>query len=188
MRQQPNTPKNIYARGADDGLWLGIYLCVLFFSCVGSLSIPMLNVLAFTLIVGVPPMVYFFLRRTHVAAHGMTSFSALWMQGIMMFGCACLIFGAVSYVYLQWVDSTLLIRAIDQAVEAYRAQPSEAASELVHELEMISETPSILSPLNVTFGWMWLGMFSGSILSMIITSVVRLRRVPINTDSQNLNQ
>ena len=108
----PKKTKNIYARGADDGFWLGLYFSVLFGVTVVSLSLPLLNIIAVAMALGVPFLTYFFLRRTHVAAHGMTLFSALWMQGITMFACGCLIFGAVSFTYLRWIDPEFLVRVL----------------------------------------------------------------------------
>ena len=174
--------KNIYARGADDGLWLGIYLCSLFGVCVAALSVDFLNVVAFALIAGVPALIYFFLRRTHVQAHGLTGFSALWMQGIVTFACACLIFGAFSFIYLRWIDPQLILRAINSAIEAFRTTYAEGSSQMIKELEFIAANPILIAPLNLAFGWMWLGMFSGSILSLLVAGLVRLRRVPIRTD------
>lgn len=171
-------PKNIYARGADDGFWLGLYLCALFFLCVGAFTMPALNIVTLVLMAGVPALTYFFLRRTHVAAHGMTVFSALWMQGIVMFACGCLILGAVSFVYLRWLDPGVINRALLEAIKIYEQQPGEAAAETASELRLLAETRGVLTPLNLTFGWMWLGMLTGSILSMIVSVFVRLRRVP----------
>lgn len=169
--------KNLYARGADDGLWLGLYLCTLFLVCAWSLSVAMLNLLALAMIAGVPVLVYVFLRRTYTAAHGLSSFSALWMQGIVTFACGCLIFGAFSFIYLRWIDPGLLTRAIASAIKALQATPVEGSANMVSELEFIAANPVLLAPLNITFGWMWLGMFSGSLLSMLVAIVVRLTRV-----------
>ena len=86
-------PKNIYARGADDGAWMGLYL-VAIFGCLAASSVaPIASVPAVVLMLGVPFLTYYFLRRTHRAAYGLTQFSALWMQGIVMFACGALIFG-----------------------------------------------------------------------------------------------
>lgn len=169
--------KNIYARGADDGFWLGLYLSVLFFLTVFALKVPVLNIAAGAMALGVPFLTYFFIRRTHVAAHGMTVFSALWMQGITMFACGCLIFGAVSFVYLRWIDPGFLVRMLELGVEYYRASPSESAHLLADEFQMIIDSKVIPSALNIAFGWMWLGMFSGSILSMIVAGIVRIKKV-----------
>lgn len=179
MQDTAKRPKNIYTRGADDGFWLGLYLCALFFVCTASLTTAWLNVVAFALMAGVPPLIYFFLRRTHLAAHGMTVFSALWMQGIVTVACGCLILGAISFIYLRWIDPGLIMRALQQAIEVYEATPGEGAEAMAEELRMISNAKAILAPLNVAFGWMWLGMFSGSLLSMLMAGVVKLRRVRV---------
>ena len=83
-----NNVKNIYARGADDGFLLGVYFVVL----------------ASAMAVGVPVVCYIFMRRSQRAAHGLLTFSALWMQGIVTFACGSLIFGAAGLVYLKWID------------------------------------------------------------------------------------
>lgn len=173
----PKKTKNIYARGADDGFWLGLYFSVLFGVTVVSLSLPLLNIIAVVMALGVPFLTYFFLRRTHVAAHGMTLFSALWMQGITMFACGCLIFGAVSFTYLRWIDPEFLVMVLRMGVEFYNASDAEGAQMLASEFQMIIDSKVLPAASDVVFGWMWLGMFSGSILSMFIAAIVRLRKV-----------
>lgn len=173
----PKKIKNIYARGADDGFWLGLYFSMLFGVTVMSLSVPLLNLVAIVMGFGVPFMTYFFLRRTHIAAHGMTVFSALWMQGITMFACGSLIFGAVSFIYLRWIDPGFLLRILQAGVDYYNASSSEGAQMLASEFQMIIDSKMMPSALNVAFGWMWLGMFSGSILSMLVAAVVKSRKL-----------
>ncbi len=56
----PKKTKNIYARGADDGFWLGLYFSVLFGVTVVSLSLPLLNIIAVVMALGVPFLTYFF--------------------------------------------------------------------------------------------------------------------------------
>ena len=169
--------KNIYARGADDGFWLGLYLCVIFALAVASLTVPVLNIPAAAMALGVPFLTYFFLRRAHIAAHGLTVFSALWMQGITMFACGSLIFGAASFVYLRWIDPGFILRVLQTGVDVYNASPSEGAHMLASELQMIINSKAIPSALTVVFGWIWLGMFSGSILSMLTAAIVKLRKI-----------
>ncbi|MDE6528469.1 MAG: DUF4199 domain-containing protein [Muribaculaceae bacterium] len=177
--KSPKKIKNIYARGADDGFWLGLYFSVLFGLAVASLQVPVLNIFAGTMALGVPFLTYFFLRRTHVAAHGMTVFSALWMQGITMFACGSLIFGTLSFVYLRWIDPGFLARVLQAGVDYYSASPAESSQMLASEFQMLLDSKMMPSALNVAFGWMWLGMFSGSVLSMLVAALVKLKKVKI---------
>lgn len=169
--------KNLYARGADDGFWMGLYFCVLFFSAVVALNNPMLNVLAAALALGVPFLTYAFLRRAYVQMRGVCTFSALWMQGIMMFACGCLIFGAATFVYLRWVDPEFIIRVLKMGVEFYSASDAPSSQAVADEFQMIVDSKSIPSALDVVMGWMWLGVFSGSMVSMLVSIFVRLSKV-----------
>lgn len=173
----PKKVKSIYARGADDGFLLGLYLSVLFLLTVAAVYVAFADVLVVAMIIGVPFLTYFFLRRTHVAAHGLTSFSALWMQGITMFACGSLIFGTVSFVYLRWIEPGFLGDVLRMGIDYYRASPVEAANAIADELQSVIDNNAVPSALNVSLGWMWLGMFSGSILSMAVAVVVRIRKV-----------
>lgn len=94
-----------------------------------------------------------------------------------MFACGCLIFGAVSFVYLRWIDPGFLVRMLETGVEYYSASTSESAHILADELQMIIDSKAVPSALNIAFGWMWLGMFSGSILSMVVAGIVRIKKV-----------
>lgn len=169
--------KNIYARGADDGFWLGVYFSALFGLTVTAMSVPLVNIIVGAMVLGVPFLTYFFLRRTHVAAHGMTVFSALWMQGIVMFACGCIILGLVIFVYLRWIDPAFMSRVLQAGLDYYSRLPGEGAKEMYDQLRMIADSNAIPTPLNMAMGWMWLGMFSGSLLSMLVAAVVRLRKV-----------
>lgn len=175
--EAPRGVKNIYARGADDGFWMGLYFTALFGLTVASLDFPAANILAAVMVLGVPFLTYFLLRRTHVAAHGMTVFSALWMQGIVMFGCGSLILGCVSFVYLRWIEPGFMARVLQAGIDYYSAIDSDPARAVADEFRMIVKGNAIPSALNVTMGWMWLGMFSGSLLSMLTAGIVRMRRV-----------
>ncbi|MDE7141610.1 MAG: DUF4199 domain-containing protein [Muribaculaceae bacterium] len=179
MRQEPK-PKTIYARGADDGLWMGLYITAVMALICGSMALPLLQIPAFALALGVPFLTYFFLRRTHVAAHGMTVFSALWMQGIVMFACASLIFGAVAFVYLRYVNPGFIESVFAYLIDFYGQADSEGAQALADELRMVADGNAYPRPAVLVLGEMWSIMFSGSLLSMVVGAVARIRRVPVS--------
>ena len=169
--------KNIYARGADDGLWLGLCLTLAFVLMALSLDFALLNLGAIVLLLGVPFLTYYFLRRTHVAAYGLTTFSALWMQGITMFACASVILGLGSFVYLRWIDSGFMMRALDMGIEYYSELSSETAVVMADELRMIADSGAVPAPSTIVMVWMWMTMFSGSVLSMVVAGLVKAGKV-----------
>lgn len=175
---KPHKPKSIYARGADDGLWLGIIFIAIFALAAASLTVQWVNVLVILLAVSVPFYVYSRLRSTYLAAHGLTTFSALWMQGIMMFAAASLLLGLASFVYMRFVRPDFIVDVIRFGAEFYGSLNDESSQELAREFNSIIENNLVPAPRDVVLMWMWGAVFSGSILSMIDATLVRMRRVP----------
>ncbi len=179
MRQEPK-PKTIYARGADDGLWMGLYITAAVALIGGSVAVPVLSIPGFAAALGVPFLTYFFLRRTHVAAHGMTVVSALWMQGLVMFACASLIFGAIAFVYLRYVNPGFVAMVFEYLADFYRQTGDEGAGALADELQTVIDKNAYPRPAVIVIGEMWSVMFSGSLLSMVVGALARIKRVPVS--------
>lgn len=179
MPQQPK-PKTIYTRGADDGLWMGLYISAAMALIVGSIYMTALQIPSIVVALGVPFLTYFFLRRTHVAAHGMTVFSALWMQGIVMFACASIVFGGVAFVYLRFVNPDFIHELLVYLASFYDSVDDANAKAIGDELRMIVDSNAAPRPAVLVLGEMWSVMFSGSLLSMLVSFIVRIKRVPVS--------
>lgn len=174
-------PKTIYARGADNGLWLGLCFLGIFAASAMSLTVAWLNIVAVALALYVPYLTYRFLRRTYVDAHGMATFSSLWMQGIVAFACGALIMGTGTYVYMRFIEPGFTVRVINSAIAAYDAAPMESAGEIADELRRIIDRRLVPRPQDIVLIWMWGAVFSGSLLSMLMAGLTRLRRVPVSS-------
>ena len=79
------TIQSPYRRGADDGLWFGLYLSVMFFSSILSGRVAMLSLLSLVLVVCVPVVIYFFMRAYDRRLGPAGTFPMLWMQGVVIF-------------------------------------------------------------------------------------------------------
>ena len=88
--------KSVYKSGADDGFILGAYLSVWFLLLGYSTENVYLAPLAMLMMLGVPVLIFFMLRRAHVRAYGLSQFSELWLQGIITFVCGTLHMGVVA--------------------------------------------------------------------------------------------
>lgn len=167
----------LFRRGADDGFLLGLYFSALFFAMVYSMTVPLLSMAALALMAGVPVVIYKFLRRSYVADYGTTRFSALWMQGIVTFFCGSLILALVSFVFMRWIEPDYIESVMRQVVEVYGGaswpQGREAADVLQHALD----AGLVPRAIQVSMELLWTGVFTGSILSIVVSLIVQARRV-----------
>ena len=58
--------KSVFRRGAEDGVWFGIYLSALFIFSALSLNVPFLGNIATLMSLGVPVYVFYILRKGYI--------------------------------------------------------------------------------------------------------------------------
>lgn len=166
---------SVFSRGARQGLIMGLYLSLLFIAMAASLSWPWLSIPAMILIAGTPAVTFVMLRRSFIADHGLSLFSELWMQGIIIFFGGSLIMATVSYIYMKVIVPDYILSIFLQMVDVSRQMGNIAQADL---LQRIIDQGQIFTPAEIAFEFIWLGVFSGSILSMVITWIVRRIKIP----------
>ncbi len=172
-------PRSLYERAGTDGAWLGLWFTLLFGLSVASMRVPLLNIAVLTMALLVPFIAYRFLRRTYVASHGLMTYSALWMQGILTFGAGSLILCAAAFIFMRWIYPDFILDTLRMGVEFYRNEPTGTGAELAEEFQTIIDRKLAPSPFTIAMVWMWLGLFSGSVLSMFLAAIVRIAKVPV---------
>lgn len=165
-----------YRRGADKGLYLGIWLAAMFFAMVYSIDVPLLGLLSIGMFLGVPVIVYRWLRRTFVEEHGLTTLSSLWMQGIMIFACGSLINALVATVYLKWVRPDFITDRLKDAIEFYSGFNDPSAQQAAELMQRIIDSHMVPSAVSVAMETVWLAIFTGSLLSLILALIARARK------------
>lgn len=169
--------KSVYRRGADDGLFFGIYLIIMFFASAFSMAIPFAGLLSIILVLGVPFIIYRFLRRSYVNDNGTTQFSALWVQGITTFFCGSLISGIVALIYMKWINPDFILTQIQTLIDVYMANDWKEGKEIAEVLTKMIENNMLPTPINIVIESIWLAVFTGSILSMIVSMIVQARKI-----------
>lgn len=176
--------KSPFRRGADDGIIMGLLLVAVFFTGTLSFSYTLASDLTpILMLAGVPLLTYFLLRRSYVRDNGMTLFSSLWMQGIVTFFCGSLILAIVMYVYMRWGNPGFMREMVIRMSEFYDSMPETPQSREVSQIfhTMLDENV-FPSAINVAIESIWLGVFSGSLLSMLAALAARARRVIPQSD------
>lgn len=166
-----------YKRGADWGAWFGIYLSVLFFVTSYSVSSPVCALIGLLMIIGVPPCIYFMLRKSYVSDNGTTIFSSLWMEGISIFFFGGLIASIVAMIYMRWIDPTFFDSRIDTLIDMYSSMDMQQAQDAADMLIAARDQKLLPKPIELTVDMLWLIVFSGSILSMLMSWLVQLTKV-----------
>lgn len=168
---------SVYTLGANDGWKMGLYLSAMFLlQSEGFIRGPLL-ILGNLLLLGLPFFSYWLLRRAFTASNGVNSFSAVWLHGILMFLCGSLIMASIAYVYMRFIKPDFIVDQIHLAAEAYRSLGTAQTDQFAHQLERLIDEHLVPSAIQMALSFLWLCSFLGSILSMVLTLIVRA--VPI---------
>ena len=174
---QPGTDYSPFRRGAEDGVLFGVYLGALSVCMLAGLRLPVLEVLFLILAVGVPFYCFRRQRRSYVAAGGTLTLAPLWMQGIVMFICGSSIMALVMMVYLQWIDPDYMAYLKAMVTESVALDPEAFAASGLKPAD-IDNLFSIITPAKFAVEMLWLSIFTGSILSLLMAVIVPLKRIP----------
>lgn len=181
-----NNPRSIYSCGANDGLKMGVYLSVMFLLQSMGMTNPILMTFGILMMVCIPVVTYAILRKGYKDSGGFSTFSAIWLHGILTFLCGSLILALVIYVYLRLLNPAFMIDLLDTLIEAYGSMDNPQAAQLTEMLTTIKQEHLLPTPIQYAFTMIWTCGFFGSILSMIIALIVRA--IPIrNKKNQQHN-
>lgn len=167
--------RSIYRRGADNGLLLGLYFCIMFAFVVVGERVEAAGIVSTLMMFGVPFLVYRFLRKTFVEQRGLTMFSALWTQGIIAFAGAGLVLSVAVYVYIRFLDPDIVLRQVEKLIDLYSEANTPRADEMLTVLQNMRDMHLYPTAREIIIQLELLSVFSGSILSMLMALLVRMR-------------
>lgn len=97
------------------------------------------------------------------------------MQGIMTFICGSLIAGLVAVVYLKWINPDFIADRIQEAIDFYSGSGWQQGAEMADLLKNMVKAHVVPTPIQIVIEMIWLGVFSGSLLSLLMAVLVRAR-------------
>ena len=168
--------KSVFQRGAEYGLWMGLYLTVMMLCAMFYDRLPVLSLVVMVMLFAGPLVLYYTQRRTFIQEQGMTQYSALWMQGIMTMIGGALISSLLMYLALKYIRPDYLYDQATQALAIYKTMPEFKDSELVKLLESMLEQNMLPTPIESVTNSFWLISFVGSITSAL-TALLAQRRI-----------
>lgn len=168
--------KNPYRRGADDGFLMGLLLIACFLLSTFSLTHPAANFLGLLLaFVGVPVATFLFLRRSFIKDDNLTLFSSLWMQGIMMFFCGTILLALFVYVYLRFINPTFIMDMLNQVANVYENMGTPQGHQIAKGVHAMIHQNLVPSSISIALETIWVGVFTGSLLSALMAGIVRMK-------------
>lgn len=182
MNQNVDNSRSVYRFGADNGVWMGLYLTLMSSCLLLSIKIQTLILLLIPLALGVPVVLYFLMKRIYDTSPHYRKVSALWLSGIWTFIFGALICGFVTATWLLLFDPTFIHEYFRNSIETIKATPIQAGyTAEIRQLEHVLETGRVPSPMEFAFSMMWSTAFFGSLLSLIV-SLLMMRRRSVTTN------
>lgn len=184
LREMSSEHKSVYVLGAEDGVMMGPLMAaamVLFGACayVSWLSMP-----ALLMALAVPVVAYYRLGLAYKNNPTLT-FSALWLEGICMFFFGGLVMSVVVFACLRWWVPGYILKQVETVIEFYNSMNDPQATVLADTFDKLKNSGALPSALDVALELLYFAVFSGSILSMIYSALIRRRKINAGAGSKN---
>lgn len=166
------TTKDIYREGAHLGVRMGVFLTVASLLSFLSDNNSLLGIIAFPMLISVPALHYFLLRSAYRRYDCNSTFSSMWMLGIVIFVGGSMICALATYCYLQFFDPDFFYRTATTMMEVAKDRADTA--DLYNMLKISIEGGLLPSPIDYCVQMMLLTIFMGSLLSIVLIPIVRL--------------
>ena len=124
-----------------------------------------------------PFIIYRWLKKRYNAEEGRTSFSNLWMMGILIFMCGSLIACGVSWAVMEYLRPNFFYEQAQHIITQYEATPERFADgmqEVVTTLRMVIEKQGAPRSIDLALTGFWFCSFAGSLLSAFISALIKI--------------
>ncbi len=175
------TPRSVYRRGAEDGLLMAPLLAVVV-SLFGAM--PFVSWLFFPtmlLAATVPVLAYILLKRGYAEDMGKSTFSALWLHGICIFFFGSLLMAVFTFAMMRWAFPNYIIDMMRMCIDVLNAAKDAQASQLADVFEKAIKTGQIPQAIDIVIELIYLAVLTGSMLSMLLSLIIRSGRKPSPT-------
>lgn len=170
--------KSVFKRGAEKGVLMGCWLTIIALMTVYTDLVPILSVLALTMIVITPVFVYKIQRRDYVTLGGAPQHAEEWMLGILLFLFGLLISSLVMYCVLTWLRPDYIQSQAKLLIDTLTTTP-ELFDDSVREVLVKAVDEDVLpTPIDVVYNMFWFVGFIGAIMSALTAIFAVNKRLP----------
>ncbi|MDE7387466.1 MAG: DUF4199 domain-containing protein [Muribaculaceae bacterium] len=167
-------PKTIINIAADYGIVLGALYCITFFGGLYAVRLPWLSVACLLAAVGVPVAVWIMLKNTWNRSLRTMPFSAMWTEGIVASAFGGILLALATFIYLKWVAPGIMLGALEHQADLWDAAATEQSKANARALRIMIENGAIPHPSEIALQLVCLVVFSGSLLTMLLSLLIRV--------------
>lgn len=154
---------------------MGIYLTLIFLFTVLSEQFSLLSLAGLAMLCYTPFFTYRLIVKIHKKYFCTSDFASLWMLGISIFIGGSMICALCSYAYLQYIDPNFIYRQAVNAAELYKELDPDNTSGIAEVIDSLIDNNMLPTPIEVAVEMLWTTTFFGSLLSMLLSAIVRKR-------------
>ena len=154
---------------------MGIYLTLIFLFTVLSEQFSLLSLAGLAMLCYIPFFTYRLIVKIHKKYFCTSDFASLWMLGISIFIGGSMICALCSYAYLQYIDPNFIYRQAVNAAELYKELDPDNTSGIAEVIDSLIDNNMLPTPIEVAVEMLWTTTFFGSLISMLLSAIVRKR-------------
>ncbi len=177
-------PRPIFARAADNGLYLGLYICAMVLALGFSLSFTPAVLVVYGGTIGLPFFVYRMLRRSSTAAAGRLSFPELWAEGIATFFLGTLLPALTAYLCLRFIAPTFIADTLSYAIAVFESQDTPEWNLWAETLRDTTAQSGLPTPVDVAAQLISFNIIVGTALSFFSAIAVTFMGKATSTEKQ----
>lgn len=171
------TPKKSIARYAMEyGVYFGLYLILKFVFTTFGIRNFMASFVSEFLFLGMPFVLYFIMKHYKKQEGGDVRFSQLWMFGIFLFFFASLLSGIAEYIYYRYINPSYIEAQMTAVLDLIESMTQLKNSETLKIMREGLAKGGAPSPIEMVFQTIWANVFFGSLLSVIVSSIVSRKK------------
>jgi hypothetical protein len=173
QNSQNNEPQSFLGQSANDGAVLGILLAAFSIFMMLSANNGFFALISLAIFIAVPFLTYNFLKRAYKLSNYNATFSMLWLHGINTFICGGLIMALAIFVYLRFIHPNFIVEQLTQMIEMFRSFNDREYDAFAASFEALIDSKQLPTPISVAFSNMFSVVFTGSLLSAVVSLIVR---------------
>lgn len=175
-------PRPIMSRAAENGLFIGLYICGLMFCTALAFHYSFASLLVWVGSIAMPFYLFRLISRSDAVAKGNPGFAELWAEGIATFFLGTLIPALVCYVCLRFIWPTFIVDSVSSVIEMLRTQNSPQNAAMADTITAMVQKAGYPGPTDVTAQLISFNIIAGTALSLLVAIVVKTgsisRRMP----------